>query len=104
MTGAIALGRSSIVVQCQPPLRKPDLPPAVRRGLEPRHIHRGLYYRHALKEVGGVSAIDKLNQAGLLAYRDDDHIHMNPSLARGFYQYLRELHSVVAPGGPGRNQ
>ena len=54
--------------------------------------------------IEGVSAIDKLNQAGLLAYRDDDHIHMNPSLARGFYQYLRELNSVVAPGGPGRNQ
>ena len=54
--------------------------------------------------IEGVSAIDKLNQAGLLAYRGDDHIPMNPSLARGFYQYLRELHSVVAPGGPGRNQ
>ena len=103
MTGAIALGRSSIVVQCQPPLRKPDLPPAVRRGLEPRHIHRGLYYRHALKEVGGVSAIDKLNQAGLLAYRDDDHIHMQAIKARSFYQYLRELFGITrddSPNGP----
>lgn len=48
--------------------------------------------------IEGVSAIDKLNEADLLAYRDDDHIHMHPKKARSFYQYLRELYSIAIAG------
>ena len=45
--------------------------------------------------IEGISAVDKLNEAGLLVYRDDDHIHMQPTQARGFYQYLRELYAIA---------
>ena len=45
--------------------------------------------------IEGVSAVDKLNEAGLLVYRDDDHIYMQPTQARGFYQYLRELYAIA---------
>ena len=44
--------------------------------------------------IEGVSAIDKLNEADLLVYRDDDHVHMQPRKARSFYQYLRDLHVI----------
>ena len=45
--------------------------------------------------IEGVSAVDKLNEANLLVYRDDDHIHMQPKKARGFYQYLRQLYGIA---------
>ena len=44
--------------------------------------------------IEGISAIDKLNEAQLLVYLDDDHIHMQPAKARAFYQYLRELYAI----------
>ena len=46
------------------------------------------------RAIEGVSAIDKLNEADLLVYRDDDHVHMQPVKARSFYQYLRDLHAI----------
>lgn len=54
--------------------------------------------------IEGLSAIDKLNEADLLAYRDDGHVYMHPTKARSFYQYLRELHKIwqsnsAQPGG-----
>ena len=45
--------------------------------------------------IEGVSAVDKLNEAELLVYRDDDYVHMPPKKARSFYQYLRNLHGIV---------
>ena len=45
--------------------------------------------------IEGVSAIDKLNEADLLVYRDDDHVHMQPRKARSFYQYIRDLHVIA---------
>ena len=45
--------------------------------------------------IEGVSAINKLNEADLLVYRDDDYIHMQPKKARSFHQYLRELYAVA---------
>ena len=45
--------------------------------------------------IEGISAIDKLNEADLLVYHDDDHIHMQPKKARSFYQYLRELYGIA---------
>ncbi len=47
------------------------------------------------RTVEGLSAIDKLDQAGLLVYQDDNHVHMHPSKARSFYQYLQRLHRLL---------
>ena len=47
------------------------------------------------RTIEGLSAIDKLNEADLLVYRDDNHIHMLASKARAFYQYLRDLYQVT---------
>ena len=48
------------------------------------------------RTIEGISAIDKLNEAGLLVYQDDDRIHMQPLMARSFYQYLHGLYRIVA--------
>ena len=48
------------------------------------------------RTIEGISAIDKLNEAGLLVYEDDNQIHMQPLRARSFYQYLHELYRIVA--------
>ena len=48
------------------------------------------------RTIEGISAIDKLNEAGLLVYQDDDQIHMQPLMARSFYQYLHGLYRIVA--------
>ena len=41
--------------------------------------------------IEGVSAVDKLHEAGLLVYKEDDHIHMQPVKARSVYQYLHDI-------------
>ena len=48
------------------------------------------------RTIEGLSAIDKLNEAVLLAYQDDGQVHMQPSRARSFYQYLQHLHRLSA--------
>ena len=55
------------------------------------------------RTIEGISAIDKLNEADLLVYRDDNHIHMLASKARAFYQYLRKLYQIAManPAGTG---
>lgn len=45
--------------------------------------------------IEGISAIDKLHEAGLLEYRDDNYIYMQPTRARSFYQYLQELYAIL---------
>ena len=47
------------------------------------------------RTIEGISAIDKLNEAELLVYREDNHIHMQPVKARSFYQYLQGLHEIA---------
>jgi len=47
------------------------------------------------RAIEGVSAIDKLNEAGLTEYRDDNYIYMQPIKARSFYQYLHELCGIA---------
>ena len=47
------------------------------------------------RTIDGISAIDKLNEAGLLVYQDDGRTHMHPSKARSFYQYLQEIYAIV---------
>lgn len=48
------------------------------------------------RAIEGVSAIDKLNEADLLEYRDDNYIYMQPIKARSFYQYLHELYEIAS--------
>ena len=56
------------------------------------------------RTIEGISAIDKLNEADLLVYRDDNQIHMQPLKARSFYQYLRGLYGItLASHKPGAN-
>ena len=45
--------------------------------------------------IEAVSAIDKLHEAGLLEYKDDNYIYMQPTRARSFYQYLQELRALL---------
>ena len=47
--------------------------------------------------IEGMSAVDKLNEADLLVYRDDNHIYMQPTNARSFYQYLHRLYGILTP-------
>ncbi len=47
------------------------------------------------RTIEGLSAIDKLNEADLVVYRDDNQIHMLASKARAFYQYLGTLYQIT---------
>ena len=49
--------------------------------------------------IEGVSAIDKLSEAGLVVYRDDGYVYIPPVKARGFYRYLLELYEIVRANG-----
>jgi len=68
--------------------------------------HDSLDVRYTPTEVGkislflpriieGVSAIDKLSEAGLFVYGDDGYIYMPAVKARSFYRYLQELYEIV---------
>jgi len=48
------------------------------------------------RTIEGLSAIDKLSEADLLVYQDDNHIYMQPVKARSFYQYLQQLYKIVS--------
>ena len=48
--------------------------------------------------IEGISAVDKLNEAGLLVYREDNYIYMQAVKARSFYQYLQQLHQLLKAG------
>jgi len=63
----------------------------------------GRLCRFLPRTIEGVSAVDKLNVADLLVYRDDNQIHMQPQKARSFYQYLQKLYLILTanPGEPG---
>ncbi len=47
------------------------------------------------RTIDGLSAVDKLNEANLLVYQDDNFIYMQPTKARSFYQYLQQLYKIV---------
>ena len=48
------------------------------------------------RSVEGISAIDKLDEAGLLAYTEDAYVVMPAIRARAFYVYLHALYMLVA--------
>ena len=79
-------------------------------GNEPKQPQDHLDVRYTPVEVGrmslflpriieGISAVDKLNEAGLVIYRDDGYIYVPPVKARAFYRYLRELYGIVRANG-----
>ena len=45
--------------------------------------------------IEAISAVDKVSEAGLLVYHDDNHIYMQPRKARSFYQYLQQLYGIM---------
>lgn len=45
--------------------------------------------------IDRVSAMDKLDDAGLFEFRDDEFIYFEPRKAREFYRYLCVLYSVI---------
>lgn len=45
--------------------------------------------------VEGISAIDRLNEAGLLVYGDDNQIRMHAVKARSFYRYIQHLYFIL---------
>ncbi|GAI12619.1 unnamed protein product, partial [marine sediment metagenome] len=47
------------------------------------------------RTVDGVTAIDKLNLAGILTYEDDGCVHFSSIKASSFYQYLRKLYDLI---------
>ncbi len=50
------------------------------------------------RSVEGVSAIDKLDDAGLISYLEDGNVHVNPRRSTAFYHYLRNLYFLLARG------
>ena len=51
------------------------------------------------RSVDGLSAIDKLNEAGLLAYEEDGYVYAPAILLRGFYKFLVELYLILEKTG-----
>ena len=47
------------------------------------------------RSIDGLSAIDKLNEAGLLSYEEDGNVYAPPIILRGFYKYLTELDGIL---------
>lgn len=51
------------------------------------------------RSVEALAAIDKLNEAGLLAYEEDGGVYAAPILLRGFYKYLIHLYEILVETG-----
>ena len=45
--------------------------------------------------IDRISAMDKLDLAGLFVYKDDGFVYIEPRKAREFYRYLLELHKII---------
>ena len=51
------------------------------------------------RDVEALAAIDKLNEAGLLAYEDDGYVYASPVLLRAVYKYLTHLDEILVTSG-----
>ena len=56
----------------------------------------GQLTRFFSRSVEGVSAVDKLDDAGLISYLEDGNVHVNPRRSTAFYHYLRNLYFLIA--------
>ena len=59
-------------------------------------LEMGQLIRLFARSVEGISAMDKLDDAGLVSYLDDGNIHVNPRRSTAFYAYLKSLYQVLA--------
>lgn len=50
------------------------------------------------RTVEGAAAIEKLDDAGILSYKENGHFHMNLLKARSFFQYLSKLREIEEKG------
>ena len=55
----------------------------------------GQLMRLFARSVEGISSMDKLDDAGLVSYLDDGHIHVNPRRSTAFYAYLKKLYELL---------
>lgn len=54
----------------------------------------GKISRFLFRTIDDITAIDKLNLAGILTYEDDGYIHFSSIKASSFYQYLKKLYEI----------
>ncbi len=59
----------------------------------------GQLIRGFVRNVEGISSMDKLDDAGLVSYLDDGNIHVNPRRSTAFYAYLRKLYQLLVRSG-----
>lgn len=55
----------------------------------------GQIARFLPRTIEGISATDKLDNAGLVSYMEDGNIHINPRRSTAFYSYLQGLYSIL---------
>ncbi len=59
----------------------------------------GQLIRGFVRNVEGISSMDKLDEAGIVSYLDDGNIHVNPRRSTAFYAYLRKLYQLLVRSG-----
>ena len=59
----------------------------------------GQLIRGFIRNLEGISSMDKLDDAGLVSYLDDGKIHVNPRRSTAFYAYLRKLYQLLVRSG-----
>ena len=55
----------------------------------------GQLIRGFVRNVEGISSLDKLDDAGLVSYLEDGNIHVNPRRSTAFYAYLKKLYQLL---------
>ena len=55
----------------------------------------GQLIRGFVRNVEGISSLDKLDDAGIVSYLDDGNIHVNPRRSTAFYGYLKKLYELL---------
>lgn len=56
------------------------------------------------RTIEGISAIDKLDDAGLVSYLDDGNIHVNPKRSTAFYRYLKNIYQLIEQNDDKKNK
>ena len=63
----------------------------------------GQLIRSFARSVEALSAVDMLDDAGLVSYLEDGGIHVNPRRSTAFYHYLKNLYRLLAAVDPSEN-
>ena len=59
----------------------------------PQEAGQLAYFLH--RSVEAMAAVDKLNDAGILAYEDDGHVYASSKILRGLYKYFLSLLDIA---------